>query len=48
MEDVFSRYLFLVNHIHYQIWKKTTAPKMINVELYFNGEVIIQTVSKDH
>lgn len=48
IEDVFVRYLFHVNHLHYQIWNKTTAPEKLNVELYFEDKVILKTVSKDH
>lgn len=48
VEDVFGRYFFHVFDVHNGIWNRTTAPRLITVELYYNNEMIFKTTSTDY
>jgi hypothetical protein len=45
IEDVFGRYLFNAINLHFEIWKRTSAPKEVNVELRYHNETISHTTS---
>ncbi|QOR67183.1 hypothetical protein IM538_03275 [Cytobacillus suaedae] len=48
VEDVFGRYLFNLHDLHFQIWRKTTAPRKITIDLYYNNKLIYHTTSTDY
>ena len=45
IQSVFGWHLFDVYRLHFEIWNRTTAPKKITVDLYYDNVVIYQSTS---
>lgn len=45
VDDVFYRHLFRVTHLYETVSERTAAPRQINVEQYYNNEIILTKTS---